>query len=134
MLDLTNKRHLIILNILLAIGYILFAKVGLLMAFAQSSVTAIWPPSGFALTIMLIFGRNRTIWAILFGAFFSNINNFTLNGMDLIDSVLPSILIGISNALETVVCYYLLSRIGKINNPFEEKDGMIKLLFFASLG
>src|SRR5256714_6396900 len=48
------------------------AKAGLALAFANQSVTSIWPPTGLALAAVLIWGYR--MWpAIAVGAFFANI-------------------------------------------------------------
>jgi integral membrane sensor domain MASE1 len=52
--------------------YYAFAKAGLSLAFANTSVTAVWPPTGLALAAVLLFGFR--IWpAVALGAFLANI-------------------------------------------------------------
>ena len=47
------------------------AKVGLDLAFATKSVTAIWPPTGIALAALVIWGRS--VWpGVALGAFLAN--------------------------------------------------------------
>jgi len=40
----------------LAVVYYLAARLGLLLAFAESNVSPVWPPSGIALAALLLFG------------------------------------------------------------------------------
>ncbi len=83
-------------------GYFGVAKLGLLVAFANSSVTAVWPPSGLALAAAVIWGWR--IWpGIALGAFLANL---TTQG-----SVLAVCGISLGNTLEPLVGAYLLSRI-----------------------
>jgi len=87
---------------IVAAGYFGVAKLGLLLAFANSSVTAVWPPSGLALAAALVWGPR--IWpGIAVGAFFANL---TTQG-----SVLAVCGITIGNTLEPLVGAYLLSRV-----------------------
>lgn len=55
----------------IAVAYFAFAKYGLELADATPSVTAIWPPTGFALAALVLGGRR--LWpAIAAGAFAAN--------------------------------------------------------------
>jgi integral membrane sensor domain MASE1 len=48
------------------------AKVGLALAFAQSSMTAVWAPTGIALAALLLWGYR--LWpAVALGAFLANL-------------------------------------------------------------
>ena len=46
---------------LIAGAYYVFAKIGLDLAFATTSVTAIWPPTGIALAALVIWGSEDKI-------------------------------------------------------------------------
>jgi PAS domain S-box-containing protein len=86
-----------------AAAYFGAAKLGLLFAFANSSVTAIWPPSGLALAAVLVWGPSA--WpGVWLGAFLANL---TTQG-----SVLAVCGIATGNTLEPLVGAYLLSRVG----------------------
>jgi integral membrane sensor domain MASE1/anti-sigma regulatory factor (Ser/Thr protein kinase) len=79
------------------------AKIGLDLAFATSSVTAIWPPSGIALAALVLLGPRY--WpAVALGAFLAN----AWTDVPLITTL------GITtgNTLEAVVGAYLLRRVG----------------------
>ncbi|MBV8940420.1 MAG: MASE1 domain-containing protein, partial [Solirubrobacterales bacterium] len=55
-----------------AAAYFGAAKLGLLFAFSNSSVTAVWPPSGLALAAVVLCGAR--IWpGIWLGAFLANL-------------------------------------------------------------
>jgi PAS domain S-box-containing protein len=86
-----------------AAAYFGAAKLGLLFAFANSSVTAVWPPSGLALAAAVVWGPG--VWpGIWLGAFVANL---TTQG-----SVLAVCGIATGNTLEPLVGAYLLSRVG----------------------
>ena len=75
----------------LTLVYFVAGKLGLLLAFVHASATAVWPPTGIALTAFLLLGSR--VWpAILLGAFLVNV---TTEG-----SVLTSIGIATGNTLE----------------------------------
>ncbi|MBI2002580.1 MAG: MASE1 domain-containing protein, partial [candidate division NC10 bacterium] len=58
--------------ILLTVTYFVAGKVGLTLAFMHPSATPVWPPTGIALTSMLLVGYHA--WpAIFLGAFLVNI-------------------------------------------------------------
>jgi hypothetical protein len=44
------------LAVMVAVMYFAAAKFGLSMAFATKQVTAVWPPTGIALAVLLLFG------------------------------------------------------------------------------
>src|SRR3989344_3847644 len=91
--------------ILLFSVYFITAKIGLQFAFANSSVTAIWPPTGIALAIILLLGYKK--WPIIFlGALFVNYS--------LTHVFFSSILISIGNTLEAVAGVYLFYKFAHI--------------------
>src|SRR6267378_1972705 len=58
--------------VLVAAVYFGTAKLGLTLAFANASATAIWPPAGIALAALLLLGY-RAWPGIFLGAFLANI-------------------------------------------------------------
>ncbi len=62
-------------DVLVALGvailYVVCAKLGLALAIRAQQVTAVWPPTGFALAAVLLLGR-RSVPGILLGAFLAN--------------------------------------------------------------
>lgn len=54
-----------------ALLYVAFAKLGLALAFRAAEVSAVWPPTGFALAAVVLLGR-RAVPGILLGAFAAN--------------------------------------------------------------
>jgi integral membrane sensor domain MASE1 len=87
----------------LALVYFASAKLGLTLAFASPSVTAVWPPTGIALAILVLWGR--WLWpGVLVGAFLANVTTdvpvYTAAG------------IAVGNTLEAVIGAFLLDRFG----------------------
>jgi PAS domain S-box-containing protein len=95
-------RELVRIGVVAA-AYFGAAKLGLLFAFANSSVTAVWPPSGLALAAVVVWGPR--VWpGIWLGAFLANL---TTQG-----SVLAVCGIATGNTLEPLLGAFLLSRVG----------------------
>jgi integral membrane sensor domain MASE1/anti-sigma regulatory factor (Ser/Thr protein kinase) len=83
--------------------YFASAKLGLGLAFATPSVTAVWPPTGIALAALVLGGRG--LWpGVLLGAFLANVTTdvpvYTAAG------------IAVGNTLEALVGASLLDRVG----------------------
>ncbi len=57
---------------ILALCYFVTGKIGLELSIAHANVTLIWPPSGFALAFMLLFGYRMWI-GVAVGAFLVNV-------------------------------------------------------------
>src|SRR5262245_39269580 len=89
--------------LVLALAYFASAKLGLGLASATPSVTAVWPPTGIALAALVLWGRR--LWpGVLLGAFLANVTTdvpvYTAAG------------IAVGNTLEAVVGAWLLDRVG----------------------
>ena len=109
---------------ILCAAYFGAAKAGLAFAFANQSVTAVWPPTGIALAAVLIWGYR--MWpAIAVGAFLANITTAGPDG-----SVLA---IATGNTLEAVVGGFLLSRVAGFRPSLERVRDVLSLVVFAGL-
>jgi diguanylate cyclase (GGDEF)-like protein len=116
-------RYPVQLAILCAV-YFGAAKAGLAFAFANQSVTSIWPPTGIALAAVLIWGYR--MWpAIAVGAFLANI---TTAG-----PVMSVLAIAAGNTLEAVVGAFLLSRVADFRPSLERVRDVVSLVVFAGL-
>ncbi|MBY0238726.1 MAG: CHASE domain-containing protein [Burkholderiaceae bacterium] len=96
--------------VLAALAYYALARLGLLLALDQSNASPVWPPSGFALALLLRFGM--PLWpAILAGAFCANVAVFKSNNVAA-DAVIfaTSAAIAIGNTLEAVLAAWLARR------------------------
>src|SRR2546425_12763199 len=86
----------------LAVAYLIAAKLGLKLAFVHASATAVWPPTGIALAAFLVFGYR--VWPGIFvGAYLANI---TTTG-----PVATSLGIATGQTLEGLTRAYLVDRV-----------------------
>jgi diguanylate cyclase len=109
---------------ILCAAYFGAAKAGLAFAFANQSVTSIWPPTGIALAAVLIWGYR--MWpAIAVGAFLANITTAGPLGSDLA--------IATGNTLEAVVGAFLLSRVAGFRPSLERVRDVLSLVVLAGL-
>jgi signal transduction histidine kinase/integral membrane sensor domain MASE1 len=69
----TGARRLIAIGLVVAVGYVLAAKLGFRVAVVAEQVTTVWAPTGLAEAALILWGRS--LWpAIWLGAFVANIN------------------------------------------------------------
>jgi len=114
----------ILWTFLLAIGYVVFSKIGFQLAFLNSQVSPVWPPEGMALTALLILGR-ISIPGIFLGAFAANYLN---------NPHLPTaLLIGIGNTLSSSINFYLLLRFTGVKDPLYSTRGLIYFLTLCTV-
>lgn len=110
--------------LVLAAGYIVAAKLGLMLAFVHASATAVWPPTGMTLAAFLILGYR--VWPGIFvGAFL--VNQLTAG------SILTSLGIAMGNTLEGLVGAYLMNRYAHGQHAFSSAQGVLKFAALAGL-
>src|SRR5262245_47537421 len=97
--------------------YVALAKLSLGLASIHPSATPIWPPTGFALGIVLLLGY-RISPAIFLGALIANV---TTAG-----SISTSLAIAVGNALESLVGAYLINRWSDGCSTFDTPGGVIR--------
>jgi len=105
--------------IAVALIYIGCAKLGLALAFQAAQVTAVWPPTGFALAAVLLLGR-RSIPGILIGALLANATAQ--------EPLTVAAGIAIGNTLEAVVGAMLLRRLSFDGRLARVRDVMALLV------
>ncbi len=106
----------------LAVVYLIAAKLGLMLAFVHASATAVWPPTGIALAALLVFGYR--VWPGIFvGAFLANI---TTEG-----TVATSLGIAAGNTLEGVTGAYLVNRFAGGRNAFNRPQDVFRFAVLA---
>ena len=98
-----------------AIVYGVLAKASLAAASINPSASPIWPPTGFALAIVLLLGYR--VWPAIFVAAF--LVNLTTSG-----SLATSAAIAAGNTLESVVGAYLIHRWSHGVNTFDTPAGV----------
>jgi integral membrane sensor domain MASE1 len=100
------------------------AKVGLNLAFATPSVTAIWPPTGIALAAVLLWGYR--MWpGIALGAFLAN----SWTGIP----VYAALGITVGNTLEALAGAYLLNRVADFRPSLERVRDVFALVVFGGI-
>src|SRR5579864_1906726 len=119
-------RGLLYLLDVAAIAAVYFgsAKLGLTMAFVAEQVTAVWPPTGIALAVILLFGTR--FWpGVFLGAFLANA---TTNAP-------PLVAFGIAagNTLEALVGALLLGRVVRFNIKLERLKDVLGLVALAAV-
>ncbi|MDQ6780642.1 MAG: MASE1 domain-containing protein [Candidatus Eremiobacteraeota bacterium] len=107
-----------------AVAYMIFAKVGFSLAFGIKQVTAVWPPTGIAIAVLLL-GGYRMWPGIWLGAFVSNALTaeplFTAAG------------IAVGNTLGPLLGAYLLRRLVHFDAAFQRVRDVIGLVVCASI-
>jgi signal transduction histidine kinase len=107
-----------------ALGYVLAAKVGFSLAFATRQVTAIWPPTGIALAALLLVGRR--VWpGVFLGAFIANLLQGT--------PPMAAIGIAIGNTLGPLCGLWLLQRVAGFDSALERTRDVIAMAVFGSI-
>lgn len=109
--------------VVLALLYLIFAKLGLAMAVTHKNVTLVWPPTGLAIAALILKGPK--LWpGIMLGAFVSNLMLGT--------SYLATLYIAAGNTLEALMAYYLLNK-NKFDAQFSNIRNIFKFLVYAVL-
>src|SRR4029077_9494280 len=103
--------------ILVGIAYFTLAGLGLHLASINPSATPIWPPTGFAIAAILLWG-NRIAPAIFIAAFL--INQLTAG------SIFTSLAIAGGNTLEALIAGYLVGRWAEGEQVFDTPIGITK--------
>ncbi len=108
----------------LALSYFLTAKLGLQLAFLNSSATTVWPPTGIAIAGLLVGGAG--LWpAVLVGAFLANVATTGL--------VLSSAGIAIGNTAEALIGAYLVNRFADGRDAMKRAQSIVKFAFLAGV-
>ncbi|HSW47811.1 MAG TPA: MASE1 domain-containing protein [Candidatus Saccharimonadales bacterium] len=118
----TTYKYILKLIILGAL-YFIAGKLGLKLAYVNTNVTAVWPPTGIALAAFLMFGYR--MWpAIFIGAFFTNI---TTTG-----TTAPiALAIAVGNTLEGLTGAYLVNKFASGKNAFLKAQNIFLFLLLA---
>ncbi|MQA36858.1 CHASE domain-containing protein [Rugamonas aquatica] len=117
--------------VLLTACYYLVANASLMLAFAHTNATPVWPPSGIAFAAVLLLGY-RTWPAILLGALAANLSTFTANGLPLNTGlVTASLLIAVGNTLEALAGAWLMRRYTDSARPLSQLQDVYKFAMIA---
>ncbi len=109
----------------LAVVYGVTARLSLLLAFADTNASPVWPPSGIAFIAVLFWGYR--LWpGVALGAFAANILTFQANGTPLLPGLTASLFIAFGNTLEALLGVYLMRRFIRLRNPLNQSQDVIK--------
>lgn len=113
--------------------YSLSAQVGLWLSFPETSLVALWPPSGLALALILLIGYR--IWpAIMIGSLIANTLLFLHLGYELTSvKLITPVLMSIGFTLEALFGHYLIRKLVKDKNPFLKTNNVFKFLLVGLL-
>ena len=114
----------LLLGFLFVAIYVLAGKFGLSLAFRNASASPIWPPTGIALGVTLLWGY-RFGWGIFVGAFLVNI---TTQG-----SLGTSLAIGSGNTLEALIGAWLVARFLDRRGIFDKPRRILKFVVLGAV-
>ncbi|MCU6499214.1 CHASE domain-containing protein [Rugamonas sp. A1-17] len=119
--------------VLLTACYYLIANASLMLAFAHTNATPVWPPSGIAFAAVLLMGHGA--WpAVLLGALAANLSTFTTNGLPFTAGlVTASLLIAVGNTLEALTGAWLMRRHTDTSRPLRQLQDVYKFAIIALL-
>ena len=118
-----NRIRYALAILMVAIAYVVFAKIGFSLAFAFRQVTAVWPPSGIALAVMVLGGI--ALWpGVTIGAFFANLMTH--------EPVLTAAGISIGNTIGPLLAAYFLRRV-RFDPRLERVNDVLALAVFGTL-
>ena len=124
MIGLAGRKTMALINLVLALIYLLTGKLGLALAFLQPNATAVWPPTGIALAANLLLGYG--VWpGILFGAF---LVNYATAG-----TAPTSFAIAVGNTIEGALGAYLVNSFANGPAAFERPHDVLKFSLLAAL-
>jgi len=129
----TPHRHTLAKILALAVAYLVFGKLSLLLAIPPGFATAVWPPAGVALAALMICGTR--VWpGIWLGSFLLN-SWISWNNGNAITPVGISFAagIGIGAVVQALVAEKLLRRAAPDSNP-HDLDSIAAVLRFVFLG
>jgi PAS domain S-box-containing protein len=123
--QLTNKAipRLLLIGVITGI-YVAAAKLGLSLAFVNTSVSPVWPPTGIAIAAVLLFGY-RVLPAVFLGAFIANLASSV--------SIVTALGISVGNTLEAVSAAFLLYRLVGLRNPLHRALDVLRVVVIAGI-
>lgn len=113
------------------VAYFLAAKLGLLLAFAQTNATPVWPAAGIALAVCLLYGQR--VWpGIFLGAFLANLT-MLLGNFSWTAALFLSLGTAAGNTLEALIGAALINRAVEGRPPFNRTPDAVSFVLFGAL-
>lgn len=120
---------LVILILVTALLYFFAARIGLMLAMPPGFATAVWPPSGIAIAMVMLFGTR--LWpGVFLGSFFANV--LTSVG-SLTTGIMVSSAIAAGSTMQTVIAVLLMHSIFTGSHLFSNYRNVFAFLFIAAL-
>ncbi len=122
MLKLTPRLHTAAVLVALTAVYFCAGKFGLSLAVVNASVSAVWPPTGIALAVLLLWGYR--LWpGIFLGALLVNLSTQ--------GTLLTSLGIATGNTLEALLAAWLVNQLANGRHAFERALDIFKFILLA---
>ena len=107
----------VVRTITVATFYFAVARLALLLAFPGSNATSVWPPSGIAVALAVMWGW-RALSGIFLGAFVANAVSFFSSGtIAWWDCIAPSLAVAVGNSAEAGIVAWLSIRLVRGQAP-----------------
>lgn len=131
-LHLISHLRLSGMTIATAAVYFITARLSLMLATDATNATSVWPPSGIALAVVLLWGY-RMGPAILIGAFFANV--LALKGAGLTPSYAfaASLATACGNMMEALIGAWFIKRFAGTETPFNTIRELLVFIIFGGL-
>jgi integral membrane sensor domain MASE1 len=110
--------------LVLAVLYVIAAKLGLSLAFTVKQITTVWPPTGLALAALVLYGY-RLAPGVFVGAFVANLLTSEPAGV--------ALGIAIGNTLEAVIGAWLLRRVVGLRPSLNRVKDVVGVVVLAAL-
>ncbi|HVB87532.1 MAG TPA: MASE1 domain-containing protein [Candidatus Dormibacteraeota bacterium] len=114
-------------------AYFICGRIGLALAIINPIASPVWPPTGVALAVFLIWGY-QTWPGVFAGAFFVNLVQFSLSyhlHPLSVRAIMESLAIATGNTSEGLLATYLVARFANGRRAFEKSEDALR---FAALG
>jgi len=112
--------------------YFLAAKLGLFFAFAHTNATPVWPASGIALALCLMFGRS--VWpGIFLGALAANATELSGTAFTPLTAFFVSLGAAAGNTLESLIGSSLILRVSCGRPPLDRRRDAFAFLLLGAL-
>ena len=112
--------------------YFLAAKLGLFFVFAHTNATPVWPASGIALALCLMFGRG--IWpGIFLGALLANVTVLNSAAFTPLSVFFVSLVAAAGNTLEALIGTSLILRVSCGRPPLDRRRDAFAFILLGAL-